>query len=110
MKTVKQIEAETDELRNKLRRAVSGTAALNGKLAFLKQCKYYLEAAPRPEFLQAQYSAVTKRLKLLDERFQSWRAGRTGDLDDHKRQYRAEFDIPKLKAQAKALKWLLDLN
>jgi hypothetical protein len=108
MLTVKQIEDEASQLREQLRHATSGKAKLNARPVFLKQCKYYIETAPRPEYLQAQYATIKERLDIITSRFGTWCAHRTGGASELQRQYNTENDVAKLKAQLKALKYLIN--
>lgn len=77
MKTIKEIEMETEKLRKVMREADSSRAkTINTKLVFLKQCKLYLETSPPEDYLKSEEESLKFKIKILDEKFCEWTGGK----------------------------------
>lgn len=108
MLTVKQIKAEAAAVREQARQAAyNEVKKYDRRLEFLKTCQYYLETTPRPEFIQDQLNIVERMLALTESRFADWARHKTGGRAELLRQWNQLNEVSKLKAQRKALRYLL---
>jgi hypothetical protein len=109
MRTEKDIIKEMDSLINDSRNvAFTELRTIRSRLLFLKTCKLYLETKPNPDFIKFEIESLQYKINLLSERFDSWRAGRTGTYAQLNREYNSLNEIPKMKMQLKTLKYLYE--
>jgi hypothetical protein len=81
---------------------------MSKQLENLRFCRYYLETNPSEAFIKGMLAGVEVRIALAQERFGQWRAHKTGGLKELKHEYEALNELPKLRAQRRALKFLLE--
>jgi len=117
MKTIKEIQSEIDELikeasqmpkdyaRFKRRRKIISTTIKS--LRFLIT---YLETNPSEDLIKAQKTSVDKRIRIITDRFNSWRKDHPEEVKKYKNikaRYRTLNEMKKLEDQRKSLNYLL---
>ena len=110
---MKTVESVTQEINDALKSITkdSGKAevdAVKRDVAFLRQCKRYLESSPRKEFIEAQKVEIERRIELIPSHYKEWQFGKVlTKYKDPYRAYQTEMNYSGLKAQLKTLNYLL---
>ena len=111
MKTVKEIDQEINDLIKEVKRdsTKNEVEAIKRKVAFLRQCKLYMESEPREDFIKSEKQKIEKRIELIPSHYKDWQVGRnlTKYADPYK-SYLNEMGLTNLNASLKTLNYLLD--
>ena len=110
MKTIESVTQEINEALKSITKD-SGKAeveAVKRDVAFLRQCKLYLDSSPRQEFIQKQRDEIQRRINLIPSHYKEWQYGRVlTKYKDPYKTYQAEMNYSGLKVQLKTLDYLL---
>ena len=110
---MKTVESVTQEINDTLKSITkdSGKAevdAVKRDVAFLRQCKRYLESSPRKEFIEAQKAEIERRIELIPTHYEAWKFGKVlTKYNDPYKAYQTEMNYSGLKTQLKTLDYLL---
>jgi len=110
MKTIKEIDLEIAELvKSAEKEEYKKRLRISSKVAFLRQCKLYLESDPRLEFIQQQKDETLKKMKSIESNFDAWKVGRClSTYKDTYAAYLSQMGMDNLKSQLRTLNYLLD--
>ena len=111
MKTIKEIEREINaEIKSVTKETTKSEAsAVKRRLVFLRQCKIYLEAEPRPEFIASEIAATKRKLDLIPTHYEAWQVGKVlSKYNDPYNSFLTEMNYSNLKTQLKTLRFLYE--
>lgn len=113
MKTLTEVRREINKLAEELNEAREErdkrrVSMLHGKVEELKLFMLYLETNPRQESVLRMRDQVKHRLDVLEKRFGTWIAGRSGDTKALQQRYNSMMGIQELKHKLKALDYLCE--
>lgn len=79
------------------------------RITFLTTTIAYLEQDNREEFLNSELDRLNKRVSLINKDYINWIPSKYYEKENHKlKDYIKEMGVPKLKAQIKALRFILN--
>lgn len=112
MKTIKEMKVEIADIIHRIKNEVMKKgieSRLRKRIQFLHTCILYIETNPDKEYIAAQIKMVETKIELrmrgFDEsQFKDWSKR---DFSKMKKIYEKEYDIPKLKTQVSAMKFLI---
>jgi hypothetical protein len=108
MKTVKEINQEIKDLILSLKEADRfKSKSIKKRIELLKMCKLYVESKPRPEFLEAEVKDIERKIDVLNGRFGLWNETNASKFRNSRAAYNTESGINSLKAQLKAVRYLV---
>jgi hypothetical protein len=116
MKQVSEIKDSIEQLlampqideKTKKRLKSSVLKARGKKVRFLSVCKLYLESGPSEEFCKDEVVRLNQRLTFINNTFpQDKKFATLVEEKDFKKNFNKEWDVPHIKEQIKALKFLL---
>ena len=110
MRTYKSALEEFNSLVTDFSRAgIAKTEKRRLKMRYLKlkPVLLILQTEPREEFLKAQLEEQTRKLKVLEDRYDSWLASNASKHDNPAAAYRAEVGIGDIKKRIRILKDIL---
>lgn len=112
MKTLKQVQKEIDYLLKKDYSVYEDDKQWKEKqktrkrVAFLNQCKKYLQSEPKPEFVSQEVLRVEKLINAVLDRFSEPEKATRKDVAVLKKKHESEYEIPKYRKQLKTLYFL----
>lgn len=85
------------------------------QLQYLSVIKNYLEESPSIDYLSFELKRISAKIAAVEARFKEWLDGCTSDgkelpqlaLSEAKKKFNKDYDVPHLKEQLKALKYIL---
>lgn len=111
MKTPEMIQERITKLQNDGLSAVDPKERkkLANELAFLNDCKRYLEHNPSEDFLKETLAKLEKQMKGLNEKFHHWiiATPNARNLKNPKTAYASEVGLKSMRAQAETLRFIL---
>lgn len=111
MKTIKEIDQEISDALKSINKdsTKNEVAKVKRDITFLQQIKLYLETNPRSKFIQSQIELVQKRIEKMDDDYYSWTVGRNlSKYANPKDEFHNQMGLSIMKAQIKALKYILE--
>lgn len=113
------IISEADSLKQRLANADNYTesrslkkeiTALRKRLPFIKTCILYLELSPSEEFIQKEKDRISNLIEAVNKRYSELPKNDKMTLSEAnkmKKEFEADYEVPKYKSQLKALNFLL---
>jgi hypothetical protein len=82
---------------------------ITNRITFLRTTITYLEQDNREDFLSSELDRLNKRVQLINDGYADWIPSKYYEKEkDQLKDYLKEMGIPKLKAQIKALRFILN--
>lgn len=111
MKTIDEINIDIKEVAEELSQQFKGSkkTALKKKIVMLRQCRSYIESAPRPEFILEMKKDCKAKISSAEDHFFEWvkDSNNTVNCKNPKSKYNTLMQVSSLKAQLQTLNYLL---
>lgn len=112
MRTIKEMKQEIEEIKHRIgheemKKAIEGR--LRKRIQFLNTCILYMETNPDQEFVSAQIKMVEGKINRRMEGFNEddYKEWAKKDVAKVRKAYEKEYDIPKLRSQVSAMRFIL---
>jgi hypothetical protein len=108
-KVMDELSSKTKELNDNLGGKKGVIRKLQSRILFLKMVVAFLETGPTDEFLKGEIGRLSARYKKIMDLFPAWTPTQYFEKEKDKlREFEKLNDIPKLRMQTRALRYIAD--